>query len=105
MNISLRKTRAAVDHALRDAKTDAAHLRLLDLLHALKAYETAVATDPAEVGTRLERLRTATARVVGGARSAGPVPAPPAATVSELDEELAGALWNAHGREPELLGA
>ncbi|MUL42578.1 hypothetical protein FZ103_15590 [Streptomonospora sp. PA3] len=100
---TLRKTRAAAEQALREAKTDGAHLRLLDLLHALKAYEEAVGGDPAEIGPRLERLRTATARVVAGARGSGPVSVPVAATVRELDESLARALWASLGREPELL--
>lgn len=103
MNTTLRKTRAAAEHALRGAKTDAAHLRLLDLLHALKAYEEALGGDPAEIGLRLERLRTAIARVADGVRGSGPVRVSTAATVSELDEVLAGALWSAHGRAPQLL--
>ncbi|MFD0775783.1 hypothetical protein ACFQZ2_17755 [Streptomonospora algeriensis] len=103
MNTTLRKTRAAAEHALRSTRTDAAHLRLLDLLHALKAYEEAVGGDPAEIGPRLERLRTATARVVAGVRGSGPVSVPAAVTVRELDEILAGALWTAQSREPELI--
>ncbi|GAA4938407.1 hypothetical protein GCM10023224_19580 [Streptomonospora halophila] len=102
---TLRKTRAAVEYALRGATTDAAHLRLLDLLHALKGYEEALGGDPAGIAPRLERLRTAVARVAADSRVRGPVDAPAAATVRELDENLSRVLWGRLGREPARLAS
>ncbi|GAB3454175.1 hypothetical protein GCM10027570_33980 [Streptomonospora sediminis] len=99
VNNSLRKTRAAVEHTLRASKGGARHLRMLDLLHALKAYEGALGGDPAAIPARQEALRAATAAALADAPGR-PIRIPAAATVRELDEALAAALWAGLVHEP-----
>ncbi|MEY9212598.1 hypothetical protein NI17_004870 [Thermobifida halotolerans] len=97
-----RKTRAIVEHTLCEAKDDTTHLRLLSLLHALAACETALAHEPENLRRRLGELRAAAVDLVGRTWLAANADHPGVrafdrfdgtALPRRLDETLANLLW------------